>query len=68
VLVTSRAVLRVSGEGEFPVPPLALPETGADLAAAGRSEAVALFVQRAQAARPDFRLTAGNAAAVAAGH
>ena len=68
VLVTSRAALRVSGEHEFPVPPLARARPGA---ACRRSpswhgtEAVALFVQRARAVRPDFALTADNAAAVA---
>ena len=59
VLVTSREVLRLSGEREFPVPPLSLPES--DVAhpsdALGRSEAVRLFVDRAQAVRPDFTLT-----------
>jgi predicted ATPase/DNA-binding CsgD family transcriptional regulator len=70
VLATSRAPLRVSGERTFDVPPLALPARGegsgapplADLA---RVEAVRLFVERARAARSDFALTEGNAAAVA---
>jgi predicted ATPase/DNA-binding CsgD family transcriptional regulator len=67
VLATSRASLRVSGEHEFPVPPLTLP----DLAKAGgadpvaESAAVELFVQRARAVRPDFELTEDNARAVA---
>ena len=58
VLVTSRGPLRISGEHEFPVPPLALP-TENELATPEtlmRFEAVALFVERAQAARPDFTL------------
>src|SRR5688500_3628604 len=68
VLTTSRAVLRISGEHDFPVPPLALPDaetvpTLEDIAAA---PAVQLFVARAQAARSDFVLTAANATAVAA--
>ena len=65
-LVTSRSVLHVYAEREFPVPPLALPDrrqTHADVVAA--SPAVALFVQRAISARPDFALTSDNAAAVA---
>lgn len=68
LLVTSRTLLRLYGEHEYPVPPLALPASGAaaDLAALAESPAVALFVERSRAARPDFRLTAENAAAVAA--
>ena len=67
-LVTSRAALRVRGEREFAVAPLALPapEEGADPAAVARAPAVALFVQRAQAVRPDFALDNGNVADVAA--
>jgi non-specific serine/threonine protein kinase len=67
ILVTSRVALRVYGEQEFPVPPLPLPDN--KLFASPESLAdfasVALFVQRASAARPDFRLTAQNAPAVA---
>jgi predicted ATPase/class 3 adenylate cyclase len=67
VLVTSRVPLHVYGEQEFAVPPLELPDTrqGVDLDAVGRSEAVALFVQRASAAVAGFRLTEENAGAVA---
>jgi predicted ATPase/DNA-binding CsgD family transcriptional regulator len=67
VLVTSRAVLRVSGEHELPVPPLALPEdrAGATAAHVAQSEAARLFVERALAARPEFALTAANAPLVA---
>ncbi len=63
-LATSRAALRLSGEREVPVPPLALPDprSAGDPAAA---EAVRLFVQRAQAARPGFALTDADARAVA---
>ncbi|HEY2127533.1 MAG TPA: DUF4062 domain-containing protein [Streptosporangiaceae bacterium] len=66
VLVTSRAVLRLRGEHEFPVAPLPIPppEAGHDPAAIGRSAAVRLFVQRARAAVPEFTLTSDNAAAV----
>ena len=67
VIATSRGPLRVDGERELPVPPLGLPDL-AHLPPVGdllRSEAVALFVDRAQAARPDFALTEQNAPAVA---
>jgi predicted ATPase/DNA-binding SARP family transcriptional activator len=53
VVATSRAPLRVAGEHEFVVPPLA------------EDEAAELFVTRAQAANPAFELTEQNAAAVA---
>jgi predicted ATPase/DNA-binding CsgD family transcriptional regulator len=67
VLATSRARLRVSGEHEFPVSPLALPAPRRlpDLDALSRCAAVALFLRRARAARPDFALTGANAGAVA---
>jgi predicted ATPase/class 3 adenylate cyclase len=66
-VVTSRAVLHVHGEHEFPVPPLALPEPGEHPTAEslGQYEAVALFIQRARAMRPDFEVTNKNAPAVA---
>jgi predicted ATPase/DNA-binding CsgD family transcriptional regulator len=60
LLVTSRAVLRISGEQLFVVPPLSLgPSATAD------SEAVRLFDERARAASADFALTEENTAAVA---
>lgn len=72
VLVTSREALRISGEYEFPVPPLGVPNTrhlqtsGDNLVATtAHYPAIALFVARAQAARPDFALTAENALVVA---
>ena len=52
MLVTSRAALRLSGEREYPVHAL------------GRSDAVALFVERARAAEPSFALTEDNTPAV----
>lgn len=67
LLVTSRAPLRVPGEREYAVPPLPLPPgTHASLGSIAANPAVALFVQRAQAVRAEFRLTAENAAAVVA--
>jgi predicted ATPase len=66
-LVTSRSVLRLGGEHEFPVPALPFPEAAAetDAAVAQRYASVRLFVERAHAAAPEFELTDGNAAAVA---
>ncbi len=66
-LVTSRMVLRLSGEHEFAVPTLPVPPIGAGVDAADvqRYASVRLFVQRAQAASAGFELTSGNAGAVA---
>jgi len=63
-MVTSRVVLRLYGEQEYSVLPL--PEAGASPAPEVLMDcpAVALFVQRAGAVRPDFRLMAENAPAV----
>jgi predicted ATPase len=70
VLATSRSALRVRAEHELPVLPLALPRTDQqsadDLQALGRVASVALFVARARAAAPSFRLTTENASAVVA--
>jgi len=67
VLVSSRAVLHVYGEQEFPVPPLALPNLKAlpSLSALSQFEAVRLFIERAVAAKPDFEATNENAPAIA---
>src|SRR5262249_14937705 len=64
-LVTSVAPLRGSGELELPLEPLRLPERGAALEAIAESPAVALFAERARAARPGFALSGDNADAVA---
>jgi predicted ATPase/class 3 adenylate cyclase len=66
-LVTSRSVLHVYGEQEYPVPALALPDPRhlPDLAALSQYEAVALFIARATAVKPDFEVTNANAPAVA---
>src|SRR5437899_7965867 len=67
VIVTSRTVLHVRGEQEFAVPPLSVPDPKRlpDLVALSQYEAVALFIQRAQAARPEFQVTNANAPVVA---
>ncbi len=67
VLVTSREVLHVQAEHEFPVPPLPLPDPKSlpDLATLSHNAAVALFLQRAQACKPDFQMTNANARVIA---
>jgi len=67
LLVSSRAVLRVYGEQEFPVPPLALPNLKdlPGLGALSQFEAVRLFIERAVAVKPDFQATNENAPAIA---
>ncbi len=67
VLVTSRTVLRLSGEHEFPVPPLPVPPAGpgCDPADLQRYASVSLFAERAHAVAPGFELTGANAGAVA---
>ncbi len=68
ILVTSRAVLHVQGEHEFTVPPLALPK-GTHLSASedlSQYAAVALFLDRALAIKPDLTITKANVHAIAA--
>jgi predicted ATPase/DNA-binding CsgD family transcriptional regulator len=66
VLATSRAALRLYGEHELPVPPLALPDgrTRPTAVHAATFEAVRLLVERARAVQPDFRLDDANAPAI----
>jgi predicted ATPase/class 3 adenylate cyclase len=66
ILATSREPLRVEGEQVFRVPPLSLPPADVeDLAELGDSGAVALFVERATALHPAFRLRDEDAPALA---
>jgi hypothetical protein len=67
VLVSSRERLHLSGEHEYPVPPLKLPDPDRlpSPDALSRYDAVELFVERARAVKPDFRLDEDNAGAVA---
>jgi predicted ATPase len=66
IVVTSRAPLHVSGEQEFEVPPLRVPDTQcATVAAVAGCESVRLFTERAQAVWPGFVLDEENAALVA---
>jgi predicted ATPase/class 3 adenylate cyclase len=66
ILATSREGLGIEGERLIPVPPLAVPGTDADLTGITQAEAVRLFTERAAAVKPNFTVTAENAAAVAA--
>ena len=67
VLVTSRTPLHAYGEREYPLPPLPLPDLARlpPLEQINQYEAVRLFIERAQAVRPDFAVTNANAPAVA---
>src|SRR6266567_633740 len=67
LLVTSREVLRLRGEHQFAVLPLALPDPKRlpDDRSLIHVPAVDLFLQRAQAVRADFHVTADNAATIA---
>jgi len=67
LLVTSREVLRLRGEHQFAVLPLALPDPKRlpDDRSLAHVPAVDLFLQRAQAITADFHLTTDNAAAIA---
>jgi predicted ATPase/class 3 adenylate cyclase len=67
VLATSRIPLRLYGEQEYPVPPLAVPDLRIlpPLMVLTQYEAVRLFVERARAINPDFAVTNESAPAVA---
>jgi predicted ATPase/DNA-binding CsgD family transcriptional regulator len=72
LLVTSRFALRLSGEQEYAVPPLAVPDAAwakADeperVAVLQRSAAVRLFVDRARGVQPDFAVSMVEAVALA---
>lgn len=67
VLVTSREALRITGEREYPVPPLALPSLAElpSVESLARYAAIELFVQRARAVKADFRITDESAPAIA---
>ncbi len=66
ILVTSREVLHLRAEQQFPIAPFPLPELSprVDVEDLAQNPAVALFLERAQAAVPTFQLTPTNARAV----
>ena len=65
MLVTSRTALRLTGEEEFPVPPLAVPRVTSRAEDVGRAEAAQLFSRRVAAVRHGYHLTEHDAATVA---
>ena len=67
ILATSRSALRIYGEREYPVPPLATPDPRLHESPERLSqyESVALFIERAMGVKPDFQVTNENAPAVA---
>ncbi|PWT82162.1 MAG: hypothetical protein C5B57_09170 [Blastocatellia bacterium] len=66
IVATSRASLRVRGEREYVVGPLALNADDESAEDAARSPAVRLFVERVCDVRPDFHVTSANASTVIA--
>ncbi len=65
ILATSREALGIAGETAWPVSPLSVPDVQRVPAATlSQFEAVRLFVERAVAALPSFRLTSQNSEAV----
>jgi non-specific serine/threonine protein kinase len=65
ILVTSREILRLYGEQEYQVLPLAVPDLDGSVASLADNESVALFVRHAQLSNPNFRLNEENARDVA---
>ena len=65
IVVTSRELLHVYGEHDYPVPPLSLPCAGKSYRECNQSEAVRLFAERARAVKPSFAVTEENAPALA---
>ncbi len=67
MLVTSRAALRISGEQEYPVPPLPVPDRDGSLTIEqlAACESIQLFVDRASHVRHEFSLTESNVADIA---
>jgi len=65
-LVTSREALHLRGERQFPVPPLSLPDRsrGESVDQLTRYEAIRLFIERAQAAKPEFAISDRNVHAI----
>ena len=65
LLVTSRSLLRLSGEHEYALAPLPIPNLDASVSALGSFPSVQLFLARAQALKPGLQLDETNASAIA---
>ncbi len=64
-LVTSRQLLQIAGEREYPVEPMELPPADVSVANCLNYESMRLFVERGQVARPDFLLSIETVPAIA---
>jgi predicted ATPase/DNA-binding CsgD family transcriptional regulator len=65
MLVTSRSLLHLTGEHEFAVLPLSIPNLNSPIASLSSFPSVQLFLSRAQALKPDLQLNDANASAIA---
>ncbi len=65
IIATSREPLRVAGEQTYPLATLSLPDPAASAETIERSEAVQLFVERAEMQQPGFTLADARARAIA---
>jgi len=65
IIASSREALGIEGESAYHVPSLSLPDSHTDLQAIQESEAVKLFIDRANALLPEFELTESNAPVIA---
>ena len=67
VLVTSREILQISGEHQYSIPPLSVPDLNRKetVAVISQYEAVSLFILRAQAVQPDFAIDEESAPPIA---
>jgi predicted ATPase/class 3 adenylate cyclase len=67
IVASSREPLRIAGEVVYPVPALAVPDAARsdEAAAVTACASVRLFVERATAVLPTFRVTSANAATIA---
>src|SRR5204863_8194949 len=65
IIATSREPLRIPGEQIYPLPTLSLPDSIASVESMTGSEAVQLFIERAQRQEPHFELTAARFVAIA---